>query len=71
MSKKWTPNKPTVELRESRIRREPVRVEKPADSVTRSYWDPSEWETWAVVVGVVMFAVALSAVIIGVSEITS
>jgi hypothetical protein len=71
MSKQWTPSKPTVELRQSRIRRDPVRADKPTDLTARNYWDPSEWETWAVVAGVVMFAIMLSAVIIGLSEITS
>ena len=69
MSKSWNPKKTTVELRPSRIRRDPVPLEKPGPS--RNYWDPTEWESWVVVVGVVLFALAISAITIGVSEITS
>lgn len=71
MSKPWTPNKPTVELRVSRIRRDPVPIDRPAGAAKKVYWDPSEWETWMVVVGVVLFALAISALTIGISEITS
>ena len=71
MSKEWKPRKTTVELRASRIRRDPVRAEDPAGPAKKAYWDPSEWETWVVVVGVVLFALALSALVIGVSEITN
>ena len=71
MSKPWTPSKPTVELKASRIRRDPVPLARPADPAKKVYWDPSEWETWMVVVGVVLFALAISALTIGVSEITS
>lgn len=71
MSRKWTPAKPTVELRASRIRRDPVPIATPGDRPKKVYWDPSEWETWMVVVGVVLFALAISALTIGISEITS
>jgi hypothetical protein len=70
VSKPWTPNKPTVELRQSRIRRDPVPLQKPAEAA-KTYWDPSEWDTWVVVVGVLAFAVALSIAWIGISDITS
>ena len=73
-----TPSKPvkkqTVELqpgaRPSRIRREPVRADAPAGPVSK-FWTPSEWESWVVVVGTILFALALSALSIGVSAITS
>ena len=69
MSKQWKPGKKTVELAPSRIRRDPVRSEKPGD--WKHYWDPAEWETWMVVVGVVLFALAITALSIGISEVTS
>ena len=69
MSKHWNPGKPTVELRPSRIRRDPVPAAKPGPD--RGYWDPSEWETWVVVVGVALFALAIATILIGFSEITS
>ena len=71
MSKPWTSAKKTVELRPSRIRRDPVRIDKPADAAKNAYWDPSEWEAWVVVVGVVLFALAIATLTIGISEITS
>jgi hypothetical protein len=73
VSRSWTPNKKTVELeaRPSRIRREPVRSDKPADAVKWMRWDPSEREAWIVVAGVVLFALAVSAVVIGISQVTS
>lgn len=71
MSKNWTPNKRTVELQPSRIRRDPVPLAKPGDTVKKTYWDPTEWETWVVVTGVVMFAIALTIVTFGISDITS
>ncbi|HVM38681.1 MAG TPA: hypothetical protein VM265_09890 [Sphingomicrobium sp.] len=70
MSKPWTSSKPTVELRPSRIRRDPVPLAKPAEAA-KNYWDPSEWETWTVVVGVLFFGLAISIIVIGFSEFTS
>ena len=58
---------PLQPARPSRIRREPpVRAEDVA--AARRAWDPSTWETWVVVTGVVMFAVALSIIMFGVSD---
>jgi hypothetical protein len=71
MSKPWNPGKKTVELRPSRIRRDPVSIERPAGAHRKPQWDPTEWETWVVVCGVVLFALALSALCVGLSEITS
>ena len=74
MNRLWSPRKQTVELeqtpRPSRIRREPVRADEAAGPVSK-FWNPSEWETWVVVVGVILFALALTALSIGVSEVTS
>ena len=63
------PGKKTVELAPSRIRRDPVRAAAPEGA--KNYWDPAEWETWVVVVGVVLFALALTALSIGIGEVTS
>ena len=41
MSRPWTPNKKTVELRPSRIRREPAPPESRLDKVQ---WRTPEWE---------------------------
>ena len=65
------PAKPTVELKPSRIRREPVRAAEPTGPAAKAWWNPSERETWIVVVGVVLFAIALTALSIGIGEVTS
>ena len=70
MSKHWNPGKTAVELRPSRIRRDPVPAAKPG-AADKGYWDPSEWETWVVVVGVGLFALAIATIMIGFSHITS
>ena len=70
MSKIFKPGKPTVELQPSRIRREPVRAADPA-SASKAYWDPSEWDSWVVVVGVSLFALAITAISIGFGAITN
>jgi len=66
MSKPWTPKRPTVELRVSKIRREPP----PADKLTKLP-DDSENETWAVVIGMLAFALALTVLIFWISDKTS
>ncbi len=69
MSKHWNPGKLPVELRPSRIRRDPAPAAKPG--ADRAYSDPSEWETWVVVVGVALFGLAIATIVIGFSHITS
>ena len=69
MSKPWKPRRETVELRPSRIRRDPVRAEKPA--APNSYWDPTEWEAWMVGIGVSLFGLAIAIIILGISDYTS
>ena len=59
MSKQWKPNKPTVELRPSRIRRDPpapARVEKVATRYA------TQREIWTVVIGVTVFALTITVV---------
>ncbi len=68
MSKPWTPKKTTVELRPSRIRRDPVPV-RAAEKSVRPY--PTEREVWTVVIGVTAFAIAIAIIIIGISDYTS
>ena len=72
VTKQWKPNKQTVELasdapRPSRIRREPPPVVKPRE--LRAY--PTEREAWTVVIGVVLFALAIVVITFGFSEYTS
>lgn len=69
MSKLSNPGKKAVELRPSRIRRDPVPAAKPGPA--KGYWDPSEWETWVVVIGVTAFAVAIAIITVGISDFTS
>ena len=64
-------SKKTVELKPSRIRREPVRADPAAGPAGKAWFDSSEWESWIVVVGVVAFALALTALSIGIGEVTS
>jgi len=65
VSKAWKPAKPTVELRPSRIRREPVREEKKI-APPRS----REFEIWIGVTGIALFAVVIAMVTVGFSIIT-
>ena len=69
MSKKSA--KQTVELKPSRIRREPARAAEPVGPAAKAWWQSSEWETWIVVVGVITFALAITLLSIGISEVTS
>jgi hypothetical protein len=57
----------TVQLRPSRIRREPVAA--PAEKKVNPY--PTERETWIVVIGVILFAIAISIIMVGVSDATA
>ena len=65
------PAKKAVELKPSKIRRDPVRTDPAAGPTGKAWFDSSEWEAWIVVVGVVLFALALTALSIGISEVTS
>jgi len=68
VTKSRTFSRQTVELeasaRPSRIRRDPAPVEKPKE--VRSY--PTEQEIWAVVIGVIVFALAITVATVGISN---
>ena len=57
----------TVEARPSRIRREPPAVV--VQKAVNPY--PTEREIWTVVIGVLLFAIAIALVTFGVSDVTS
>ena len=76
MSKHWNSGKKTVELRPaarpSRIRRDPVRPDNKLESmVGKIDWHSREWEIRLAVAGVLFFALAIWALSIGISEVTS
>ena len=74
VSKQWTPRRQTVQLnpaaqqRPSRIRRDPPPA-APQPKALNPY--PTERETWAVAIGVVLFALAITIIIIGISDYTA
>ncbi len=73
MSKQWTPRKKTVELgqsRPSRIRRDPVRAE-PEGLARDAWWESREWEIRLAVIGIVLFALAINAVVFDIGEVLS
>jgi hypothetical protein len=61
--------KTTVELdaaaRPSRIRRDPVRADKPQGLVGKVNFNTREWEIAQGIIGIVLFALALNAIWIG------
>ncbi len=66
MSKPWKPGKETVELRPSRIRRDPV-VVKEAESDAKLQWRTSDREIKLAIAGIVAFALAIDIIIVAVS----
>ena len=66
MSKEWKPAKPTVELRESRIRRDPVRRDKPV-SLANLQARSREWEIGLAIAGMMLFAIAINALWFGIN----
>ena len=76
MNKRSKPGKKTVELqpaaRPSRIRREPLAVE---NALTRKLgridWTSREWEIRLAVVGIIFFALALTAAVFDLGEVMS
>ena len=70
MSRNFTPRRKTVDLqpgaRPSRIRRDPVPVAGTEKKSVQPY--PTEREVWMVVIGVVVFALAITVAIVGTSN---
>ena len=64
-------SKPTVDLKEparpSRIRRDPVKSEKPQSLVNKVYFQSREWEVGLAILGMVVFAVALEVIWVAVT----
>ena len=75
MIKTSKPGKKSVELqptaRPSRIRRDPVRQAEAERLATDSWWESREWEIRFAVIGILLFAVALTLLSVGISEVTS
>ena len=69
MSKHWKPSRQSADLRPSRIRREPVRLHREADLKKAEIYS-REREIWAGLAGITLFAVALAALILGLSSAT-
>lgn len=64
MSKHWNPGKKTVELRPSRIRRDPAPAER--KTLVRS----NELQMWGGVTGITLLAIAITALVLGISAAT-
>ena len=60
MSRQWEPKKSTVELRPSRIRRDPVRTEKSLTLINLQARSRA-WEIGIAIIGMMLFAVGLNA----------
>ena len=70
MDKLTKSGKSTVELQPSRIRREPPAVR--GEKINWSFWGSDrDRDTWVVVVGVALFAIAFAIITIGISDFTS
>jgi hypothetical protein len=71
VSKHWKPAKTKVELnaaaKPSRIRRDPVPTEKPA-RLKGVYFASSEWEIGLAIAGIVLFALAINAMVFDLGE---
>jgi micrococcal nuclease len=65
--KQLKPRRQTVELRPSRIRRDPVRLASPVQPKPES----PEREAWSTVTGVVLFALAGTVLIVGIGSATA
>jgi endonuclease YncB( thermonuclease family) len=67
VGKHWTPRKPTIALRASRIRHQPLLVREPEKKAQ----PPSpEREMWGGIAGVLLFSAAIAAAIVGISAVT-
>lgn len=69
MSKPWTPSKPTVELKPSRIRRDPALMATPEEKAKEIRWRSSgRNEIILAIIGIVLFALAIDAIVLGAGE---
>ena len=66
MSRNLKPSKQTVELRVSRIRRDPALADKPAVADKKLQWQSSEREIKIAIIGIVLFALAIDIIIIAI-----
>lgn len=73
MRKQWKPNKKTVDLhppaRPSRIRRDPVRTAETQQLLRNAWWESREWEIRLALIGILVFALAISAAVIDIGHI--
>lgn len=67
MSRPLKTSKQTVELRPSRIRRDPVPADKPAGA-KEVKWQSSEREITLALIGILLFAIAIDIIILGFSD---
>ena len=67
MSKLWQPNKPTVELQESRIRRDPAQADK-RPTLVKLEARSREWEIALAIAGMILFAVAMNLLWLGLNS---
>ena len=68
MSKPWKPGREAVALRPSRIRRDPVRT---LDKIEPPSPPSPEREVWGAVAGVLVIAAGCTALVVGLSQVTS
>ena len=66
MSRNLKPAKQSVELRASRIRRDPALVQKAAPAEKKLQWETSEREIKVAIIGIVLFALAIDIIIIAI-----
>jgi hypothetical protein len=65
------PRRETVELRPSRIRREPLHVQQEQQLSRNAWWESREWEIRLAIVGIAFFALAISAAVIDIGHLLS
>lgn len=66
MSREWKPKKGTVELRPSRIRRDPAGDGKPT-TLVKFQGRSREWDIVIGIVGILLFAIAINALWLGIN----
>jgi hypothetical protein len=75
VSKHWKPGKKSVDLqpevRPSRIRRDPVPLEKPSSLGNNAWWESRAWEIRLAIIGIIFFALAINAVVFDIGEFLS